>query len=338
MFLGQGSTNPKAQFPPQLYYQPSRVPMRMSETDPAGSPNGPRIGPHERLLWSNASMALGAFSASPDSEDFETAGAVGGRPAIAFPRSTVRVAQASRTPFVADRTLAVLHNPRYPFRRFKVDPQGDQSEWLSIDPELLLSVNSHLGRNPYRPFGVSHVPLDRRASALLRLVVRHLRDWTPPDELLIEETLLEVIGRLAPAPNPARPRARVRHDRIVQRVRETLSHRPEERWALKAIAGAAGASAFHVCRVFREQTGCTIHGYLTELRLRTALSRLEDCPDDILGLAVELGFANHSHFTTVFRAAFGVTPSDFRQRATPVFVRELRQRLQVQSQRELTVP
>ena len=106
---------------------------------------------------------------------------------------------------------------------------------------------------------------------------------------------------------------------------------------MKAIAGAAGASAFHVCRVFREQTGHTIHRYLTELRLRTALSRLEDCPDDILGLAVELGFANHSHFTTVFRAAFGVTPSDFRQRATPVFVRELRQRLQVQSQGELTV-
>ena len=281
-------------------------------------------------------MALGAFSATPDSEDFETAGEIGGRPAIAFPRTTVRVAQASRPAFVSDRTMAVLHNPRYPFRRFKVDPRGDQCEWLSIDADLLLSVNPRLGRNPYRPFGFPHVPLDRRASALLRLVVRHLRDWTPPDDLLIEETLLEIIGRLAPAPNPVRPRARARHERIVQQVREMLSSRPEERWTLTAIADAAGASAFHVCRVFRQQTGHTIHRYLTELRLHTALSCLEECPDDILGLAVGLGFASHSHFTTVFRESFGVTPSDFRQRATPPAVRALRERLRIQRQEDRT--
>jgi AraC-like DNA-binding protein len=302
-----------------------------SGTLPAAGRDGPQVGPHERLLWTNASMALGTFSASPENEDFETAGAIGGRPAIAFPRTSVRVAQASRTPFVTDRTMAVLHNPRHPFRRFKVDPHGDQCEWLSIDPELLLSMNSQIGKNPIRPFWLSYVPLDRRTNALLRLVVRHLQDWTPPDELWIEETLMEVVRRLAPGENPRPPRALARHDRIIQRVRETLSSRPEQRWTLKTIADAAGASTFHLCRVFRQRTGYTIHRYLTELRLRTALSRLEDYPDDLLGLAVELGFANHSHFTTAFRASLGVTPSEFRQRATPSGVRELGRRLRTSS-------
>ena len=274
-------------------------------------------------------MALGTFSASPEIEDFETAGAIGGRPAIAFPRTTVRVAQASRAPFVADRTVAVLHNPRHPFRRFVVDPRGDQCEWLSIDSELLVAVNPQLGKNPLRPFWLSHVPLDGRTNALLQLVVRHLRDWTPPEELWIEETLMEVVSRLSPGERPKPPRALARHERIVQRVREALSSRPEQRWTLQAIANAAGASPFHLCRVFRQRTGQTIHRYLTDLRLRTALSRLEDCPDDLLGLAVELGFSNHSHFTTVFRASFGVTPSEFRRRATPSSVRELGQRLRI---------
>ena len=45
---------------------------------------------------------------------------------------------------------------------------------------------------------------DRRAAALVRLVARHVREWTPPDELWVEETLLEILGRLAPAAEPRR--------------------------------------------------------------------------------------------------------------------------------------
>jgi AraC-like DNA-binding protein len=298
------------------------------ETEPRVSI--PNIGRYERLLWSNPSIALGSFDASPDAEGFETAGEIGDRPAIAFSRTAVGIAHARRLPIVSDGTVAVLHNPRYPYRRFRVDARGDHSEWVSIDAELLLGLNPRLGRDPRRPFAASTVPLRRRDAALVRLLVRHLRDWWPPDPLWVEETLFEVLGALAPdgaAPEPPRaPRASVRHERLAHQMKEVLSSRSEHPWSVTAIAKVMRTSPFHACRVFRSRTGYTLHGYLTEQRLRRALTRLGE-GQDIRELAVRLGFASHSHFTAQFRSAFGITPSEFRRHATPAAVRDLGARL-----------
>jgi len=288
---------------------------------------GPNVGPHERILWSNPSITLGSFDASPESEDFETAGAVGDRPAIAFSRSSVGILQAKRDPFVSDGTVAVLHNPRHPYRRFKVDRRGDHCEWVSVDPELLLGANPRLGRDPRRPFAVPYVAFDRRAAALIRLVARHVRRWSPPDELWVEETLLEVLGLLAPAAEPRRTGATRRHDRVARSVRELLSSRPEQPWTVSSIAKVVGVSPFHTCRVFRRRTGYTLHGYLTEQRLRRGLTLLDGGPTDLRAIATGLGFSSHSQFTAHFRAAFGVAPSQFRRGAAPAQVRELAEKL-----------
>ena len=163
----------------------------------------------------------------------------------------------------------------------------------------------------------------------MRLLVRHLRDWTPPDPLWIEETLYEVLGALSPdgsAPVPPRARASARHIRFVHYVKEVLSSRMEQPWSVAAIAKVMGTSPYHACRVFRERTGYTLHGYLTEQRLRRGLTRLAE-GEEISEIAERLGFASHSHFTAHFRGAFGVTPSEFRRRATPEAVRELAARL-----------
>ena len=289
--------------------------------------DGPVVGPYERILWSNPSMTFGSFDASPEREDFETAGAIGDRPAIAFSRSSVGIAQVKRDAFVSDGTVAVLHNPRHAYRRFRVDRRGDHCEWMSVDPELLLGANPRLGRDPRRPFAVPYVPLDRRAAALVRLVARHVREWTPPDELWVEETLLEILGRLAPSAEPRRTGATPRHDRVVRGVRELLSSRPEQPWTVTSIAKVVGVSAFHACRVFRRRTGYTLHGYLTEQRLRRGLVLIEEGQTDLRVIAAALGFSSHSQFTAHFRAAFGVTPSQFRRRATPEAVRGLAERL-----------
>jgi AraC-like DNA-binding protein len=292
-------------------------------------PTAPSVGPYERVLWANASMTLGSFDASADREDFETAGQVGSRPAIAFSRSAVGIAHARREPVVSDGTVAVLHNPGWPFRRFRVDERGDHCEWLSVDPEALLSINPRLGRDARRPFDSSTAPLPRRAAALVRLAARHLRDARPPDALWVAETLIEVLTLLAPeAPSP-RSRSSARHARIVRRVRELLSARPHEDWTVEAIARETGSSPFHACRIFRRRTGHTLHGYLTEQRLRAALTRLAsgEGERDLVALARALGFATHSQFTMHFRRAFGVTPSRFRRRATSETVRDLARRL-----------
>lgn len=268
-------------------------------------------------------MTLGSFDASPDSVDFETAGAVGDWPAIAFSRTAVGVAQEKRPAFVSDGTVAVLHNPRHPYRRFRVDARGDHCEFVSVEPELLLGVCPRLGGDPRRPFAVSHVPLERRPAALVRLAARHVRDAAPPDDLWVEESLLEILSGLAAQAEPSRSRATNRHARIVRDVRELLSSRPDRPWTVSSIARVVGASPFHTCRVFRLHSGYTLHGYLTEQRLRRALARLGQGETALRQMAAALGFSSHSAFTAHFREAFGVTPSRFRTRATRAAVREL---------------
>jgi AraC-like DNA-binding protein len=52
-----------------------------------------------------------------------------------------------------------------------------------------------------------------------------------------------------------------------------------------------------------------VHRHLTVLRLRAALPLLRERPRDLAGLALELGFSSHSHFTGAFRRDYGLTPS-----------------------------
>jgi AraC-like DNA-binding protein len=77
---------------------------------------------------------------------------------------------------------------------------------------------------------------------------------------------------------------------------------------LSTLSARLGCSPFHLCRVFREATGKTLHGYQTDLRLRAALEAIEGGAR-LTDVALEAGFSSHSHFTLAFRRAFGVPPS-----------------------------
>jgi len=83
-------------------------------------------------------------------------------------------------------------------------------------------------------------------------------------------------------------------------------------------------SPSHLARQFRTVTGESIAGYLLRLRLGLALDRLADGERNLAALAVELGFAHHSHFSARFRAAFGVAPSTFRSSLTAGRLAQLR--------------
>jgi AraC-like DNA-binding protein len=83
--------------------------------------------------------------------------------------------------------------------------------------------------------------------------------------------------------------------------------------SLSELAAELHVSPFHLTRVFRERTGRTLTAYLHDLRLRTAVERLDADPGAPLSrVAADLGYCTPSHFTDRFRAAFGVPPSQLR--------------------------
>jgi AraC family transcriptional regulator len=140
------------------------------------------------------------------------------------------------------------------------------------------------------------------------------------DPLWVEVTALELVADVLRAAFtrhrlPRRPRRTATHADHAERAeaaRAFLSSHLTERITLPDIARAAHASPFHLARLFQRHTGVPVHRYLTRLRLRAAQERLAAGAPDLTALALEFGFASHSHFTDAFRREFGESPSAVR--------------------------
>lgn len=103
--------------------------------------------------------------------------------------------------------------------------------------------------------------------------------------------------------------------RYVEDAKTLLQQRFRERLRLDDVARALHVSTFHLCRLFKEETGMPIHRYLNQLRLRYALRELVQGETELAELARAVGFSCQSHFTTAFRKEFGVSPGEARRRA-----------------------
>jgi AraC-like DNA-binding protein len=62
--------------------------------------------------------------------------------------------------------------------------------------------------------------------------------------------------------------------------------------------------------------------YRQELRLRKGLFLLEESGLEIGDIAVQVGFASHSHFTSAFHRRFGINPSEFLRWKSSKLVRD----------------
>lgn len=99
----------------------------------------------------------------------------------------------------------------------------------------------------------------------------------------------------------------------VARARRYLRRHVGDEVALGAVARAAGASMFHLARLYRAVTGETVGRALTRMRIERAADALLELPRrPISSIALEMGFRTPSSLNKAFRAALGVSPTQFR--------------------------
>jgi len=121
-----------------------------------------------------------------------------------------------------------------------------------------------------------------------------------------------------------RPSAQTRRMRAMERVKEAIAVAPAHKWSVARLARLANLSPFHLCHVFRQVAGTSIYDYVLQERLAQALDAVLDGDDDLTAIALDAGFASHSHFTARFRGFFGCTPAALRRTATAAHLAELR--------------
>lgn len=83
--------------------------------------------------------------------------------------------------------------------------------------------------------------------------------------------------------------------------------------ALQTLADIAGLSRFHFLRAFKASTGLSPHQFVIAKRLAKARDLLDQSQLPIAEVARMLGFGSPAHFSKVFHAHVGMTPSEYRR-------------------------
>lgn len=99
----------------------------------------------------------------------------------------------------------------------------------------------------------------------------------------------------------------------LQNVKEYLDQHYQEKIRLDDLANAFFINKFYLTRIFKEQFGLTINGYLTQVRITHAkqLLRFSQMPIEQIGLMCGLGDANY--FSRVFKKVEGISPGEYRK-------------------------
>jgi AraC-like DNA-binding protein len=97
-------------------------------------------------------------------------------------------------------------------------------------------------------------------------------------------------------------------------ARDLIDARVVEPVRLLDLARACDEPPLRVLRAFRAAYGLPPHRYQLQRRVQLAQGRLR-AGADLAALAAELGFADQSHFTRVFKSVVGVPPGTYQRAA-----------------------
>ncbi|HEX8000411.1 MAG TPA: AraC family transcriptional regulator [Pyrinomonadaceae bacterium] len=82
--------------------------------------------------------------------------------------------------------------------------------------------------------------------------------------------------------------------------------------SLERVAAAVHLSIWHLCHLFKSETGQTYVRHLKTVRMQRAKILLEDNLLSIKEVMNKVGMRDQSHFAKDFKRAYGLTPSQFR--------------------------
>ncbi len=101
---------------------------------------------------------------------------------------------------------------------------------------------------------------------------------------------------------------------IVMLMRRYINEHALRPLRVMDVAEAAGLSVSRAVHLFKELTGYTIIQYAQEIRLSNALEQIRYTDLGLENIAGSCGFGTYSYFHKVFKARYGLSPSEVRNR------------------------
>lgn len=108
---------------------------------------------------------------------------------------------------------------------------------------------------------------------------------------------------------------------IVDEIDNCIKHYNDEALTLRFLSQRLGYSEYYTTRKFKEISGMQFRDYLRHRKLAFALKEVRDSRKSLLDIAFDYGFSSHEAFTRAFKGTYGITPSKYRKKPTPVVLR-----------------
>jgi AraC-like DNA-binding protein len=234
---------------------------------------------------------------------------------LVFPYRGAYVRHLAGDEAVAEANQVLFFNAGEGYRVSHPVAGGDSSLTVVVaDETLAASAPAAVLRDGSVPrFHRQRLRIDARAQVLTALLRHSLREGLA-EPLEAESLALTLVQRALGPRTTHAAGATVARRRLVDRAKLVLAGDLARRWTLGEIASELRASPVYLTQVFQQVEGLPLYRYQLRLRLARALDLLGQY-DDLTGLGLDLGFSSHSHFSAAFRAAYGRTPSAFRQAA-----------------------
>ncbi|HHW3952742.1 TPA: helix-turn-helix domain-containing protein [Raoultella planticola] len=121
--------------------------------------------------------------------------------------------------------------------------------------------------------------------------------------------VMQIMGFLPALPEPCIPRQQTVASRIMSWVEAHYANK----FSLDELAQALGLSRSYTSRIFRQQTGGSIHEYLLTRRIKRSCDLLRSTSVSMDEIAAEVGFREVTYFITCFRKMMGQTPLQYRK-------------------------
>lgn len=99
----------------------------------------------------------------------------------------------------------------------------------------------------------------------------------------------------------------------LRQITDWMREHIAEEFNLDRLAAQAGLSKFYFNRLFKSAVGVSPSHYHINLRMDAAKRLLRETKKSVVDVALDVGYANPSHFAQLFHRETGLAPSDYRR-------------------------
>ena len=180
-------------------------------------------------------------------------------------------------------------------------------------PSMLDAIHSaRRGTNGFCWFEQPLCPTMQVAAA--QLIAPTVHEHLVAGFLSAKSTEMLCLGADALLRHKAQGRLEDPGERKAHLTKEFLDHHASEKISAKDLSVKMGVSGIKLSRTFRDEFGCSITDYRTNIRMMKAAEMLASTNIPMKQIAFEVGYNHTSNFSIAFKRRFGMTPGQVRAR------------------------